>query len=434
MIKNILKIFLALIIAGIIILVIISASRSIYITSANNNFKKGKYETAAKQYEKLIKIDPKNNTYKIKLADSLVKLPFDYDTQKRICDFLEKYEGNQYTYVLEEKLKKYKADLDLRIGANYIEKAPLNNQILRWEDDAFPLKVYISGGNNEYREAVKKAFDYWTYTTKNFFSFAYTDNMNKADVYVEIVGEAKANCTGEGCYYVAALTNPEIKNNILIHMNMTIYSSDPNGNVILPEKVYRTTLHEIGHVLGIMGHSDNPGNLMYASGRHDEFEDYSKHTSVLSAQDINTLDYLYMIVPNISNVSKDKHITENKIHPNVILGTSRQIKERDIQNALNYISKAPNLAVGYLDLGNAYVQNEQYSNALQTYKQGFELSVDKQEKYLFVYNMATTCIKMKNRDKALEYAEYAKKLNPTDEINHLIHDIKYPLGLSEPEY
>ncbi len=434
MIKSALRIFLAVFLGLIVIFIVYQASKTIFINSASSNLKKGKYETAAKQYEKLVKLYPSNYTYKLNLVESLMHLPFSYETQKRICDFIEIYEGQNFIYPLEQKLKKYQSDLDLMIGPNYINKAPMNNQILRWEDDAFPLKVNISGGDETYQKSVKQAFDYWTYATKNFFSFAYTDNPKKAEVIIKIEENAKSNCGDEGCYYVAALTTPDIKNGILQHMNMVIYTKDPAKNIIPPDKVYRTTLHEIGHVLGIMGHSDNPENLMYASGKHDESEFFTEHRSALSPQDINTLNYLYMIVPNISNVSEDKHITTNKIYPHVILGTSKQIKERDIQNAIEYIRKAPNLAVGYLDLGNAYVQAEMYDIALKTYKQGYELSTDNQEKYLFVYNMATTCIKMKNRDKALEYAEYAKKLNPTDEVNKLIHDIKYPLGLSEPEY
>ena len=47
--------------------------------------------------------------------------------------------------------------------------------------------------------------------------------------------------------------------------------------------------------------------------------------------------------------------------------------------------------------------------------------------------MATTCMRMKDLKKALEYAEYAQKLNPTEEIKNLIHDIKYPLSINNPE-
>lgn len=406
----------------------------IYASSAQRNFETGKYEVAVKQYNLLLLFDPNNLKYKNNLADSLIKLPFTYENQSLICDFLERYEGQPFAYSLEQKLKKYQSNLDVMIGPNYIDKVPMNNKILRWEDDAFPLKVYITGSDATYQSMAKKAFDYWTYTSKNFFSFAYVNSPKDADVTVELIGAAKSNCEEEGCLYVGGVTVPDIKHDILKSMNMTIHTQDPYGKPLYPEDVYKVVLHEIGHVLGIFGHSDNPENIMYSSGKHEETEYFTQYRSSLSPQDINTLNYLYMIVPNISNVPANKHNTVNKIHPSIVLGTEEQIKKRDIENAIKYIQSAPNMAVGYMDLGNAYVQSEMYEKAMEAYKKGFDLSMDKKEKYDFVYNMATTCLRMKNREKALEYAEYAKKLNPTDEINKLIHDIKYPLSLSNPEY
>ena len=425
-----------LVIFGLIVfcVIVFGATKSIYISSAQRNLKNGKYETAVKQYEILTLLEPKNNTYKADLADALLNLPFTYENQQKICDFLEKYEGERFAYSLEQKLKKFQSDLDLMIGSNYIEKAPLNNQIVRWEDDAFPLKVSILGGDEIYKKAVKEAFDYWTKTTKNFFSFAYTDNPNEADVKVSIVGQAATNCQDEGCYYVAALTEPEIKHDILQYTDMKLYTQDPYGRTVSPEQLQKVTMHEIGHVLGIMGHSENPEDIMYASEQHNKQDYFSRYRTALSHNDINTLNYLYMIVPHVSNLPKEKLNKINKIHPNVVLGTSAQIKQKDIQDALNYIHKAPNLAIGYFNLGNAYVQSELYTKALNAYRQAFDLSVDKEEKYNIVYNMATTCIRMKDSKKALEYAEYAQKINPTDEIRQLIHDIKYPMALSEPGY
>ena len=388
------KNFLYFCAAIVLIFVIIFSLKIIYEASAKRNFETGKYDVAVKQYSLLLKMkqynffkDSNDVKYETALANSLIKLPFNYKNQSLICDFIEKYEGKPFTYSLDQKLKKFKSDLDVMIGPNYIDKAPLNNQILRWEDDAFPLKVYIYGGDGIYQDAAKRAFDYWTYTSKNFFSFAYTNNKKEANVTVEITGSAKSNCEGDGCLYVAAMTVPDIKHGILKSMDMLVYTKDPYGRVTSPDDVYKVVLHEIGHVLGIMGHSDKTENLMYASGKHIEFEYTEQHKSALSMQDINTLNYLYMIVPNISNIPQNKHNTVNKIHPSVILGTSRQINERDIENAKKYIATAPYLAIGYMDLGNAYVQAKRYEEGLKTYQQGFKLATDNQDKYNFVWHI-----------------------------------------------
>ena len=75
-----------------------------------------------------------------------------------------------------------------------------------------------------------------------------------------------------------------------------------------------------------------------------------------------------------------------------------------------------------------------YEKAFQTYQKGFELSSDLNEKYNFVYNMSLMCLKMGDKDKAIEYAEYAQKLIPTDEIQKLIHDIRNPYGIGNSRF
>lgn len=433
--KKLLKRFLFTFIAVVSLLIIFSLIKVIYVSSAKADFKAQRYRSAAQKYNLLLKLEPNNSVYKHELANNLVKLELTYENQSLICDFLEKYEDESYAYMLEERLKKLRSALDVKIGPNYVDKVPMGNQIIRWEDDAFPLMVYMTGGDEAYQSVVKKAFDYWTYASRNFFSFAYTKNEKDADIIVEIAGSAKSNCTGsEECMYILAYTAPEIKHDILKNMVMIIYAKDPAGNSVPLYSIYETTLHEIGHALGIMGHSENPENLMYSSGKNNESEYFRPHRTALSSQDINTLRYLYMIVPNISNIPRTKHNTKNKVHPNIILGTTKQMKKRDIENALKYVQTAPNLSIGYFDLGDAYVQSERYKDALYAYQKGFNLSSEREEKYNFVYRMAITCIKMKDRKKALEYAQYAQKIYPTDEVKNLIHDIKYPLSLRNSEY
>ena len=359
-----------LIFFGILILLYVGflIVKSFYIFSAQSNLDNKRYEKAARQYEFLTKIEPEKEKYKLNMATALLKVPLDYENQKRICDFLEKFQGKRYTSLLEQRLKKYRADLDLKIGTNYIDKAPTGNQIVRWEDDAFPLKVNIYGGNESYKNAIKGAFDFWTKSTNNFFSFVYIDNPNNADIKVQITGKAKTNCGTEGCYYVAAFTSPEIKNNILQYMNMLVYTTDPYGNPTTPEQIKKVAMHEIGHALGVMGHSDNPNDIMYASAQHDKNDYFSQYRTALSINDINTLNYLYMIVPNVSNVTDDKKNKKNKIYYKAVFGTDEEIKQKNIQEAINYVNNAPNISIGYLNLGNAYTDAEMYKNALEAYQ------------------------------------------------------------------
>ena len=86
-------------------------------------------------------------------------------------------------------------------------------------------------------------------------------------------------------------------------MTIILYSKDPFGNFFSDKELYNTILHEIGHALGIMGHSYSSEDLMYMATDNDSnfYAPYRSSFQYLSSKDINTIKLLYKMFPDISN-------------------------------------------------------------------------------------------------------------------------------------
>lgn len=185
---------------------------------------------------------------------------------------------------------------DQSTGDDYfdqIESTPLG--YLVWSK--FPLKIYVehypstelSAANQRFQQwtaAVKKAIAAW----KVYFPLEETTEQETADIVVlrsQPEREVKLN-PDTGLYdiprAIAAQTNYEFyltKDPAVIALRMTVQVSPNFAGVSL----LATIRHELGHALGIWGHSPEAKDAMY-------FSQVSDPPSI-SPRDINTLKKIY---------------------------------------------------------------------------------------------------------------------------------------------
>lgn len=234
-------------------------------------------------------------------------------------------------------------------------------------------------------------------------------------------------CSGQTCRYVVGFTTPNYKGPTLYDMTIVLYTNDPFGNYFSDKELYNTILHEIGHALGIMGHSYSTEDLMYMTADNDSsfYAPYRSSFQYLSSKDINTIRLLYKLLPTITNTPLNELNKKGLIYAPIILGTSAEISSRKLKEAQNYIKNAPDIAGGYIDMGIAYAELNKNKEALKAMQKAYELAKSDNEKYMVSYNLAVMNMNKGDYDTALKFAREAKELYNSDEVKELITNIKH---------
>jgi predicted Zn-dependent protease len=207
--------------------------------------------------------------------------------------FLELVPAGSRADYAREHLKYFeKMSLKMRSGSkasDYFSELR-SDELFRWPAEKSCLKVLIIPGDKtpgykpEYEKELRAAFQSWSQATAGTITFAYVDDLKKADIAVGWSDDpnlcAVKNEAGD-CRLKLEEGTRKIKYALILLLMNPPYSE------VSPVYVWNVSLHEIGHALGINGHSSNPSDAMYFFW----FPDNRRHT--LSERDINTVRRLY---------------------------------------------------------------------------------------------------------------------------------------------
>ncbi len=370
-----------------------------------------------------------NEDYRYYYVLTLTKLKPALQVQKDIFEISQSKIEDSAKRIAASKVAEWRSNINYNTGNNYIYNAPSENGIVRWNTDKMPLKVGLKHFDNVpgyYRNEVVAAFNQWQ-NSVDFLKFEYVQKNSKADIIIEIAPMPKNVCKEGACQYIVGYTVPKIKNNILKKMTITLYDKTPDGKYFSEKVLFNTIMHELGHALGIMGHSYYEGDLMFVSTTSNNKFDYTRARSsfqYLTSGDINTLKLLYKLIPDVSNTPVEEIDTTGLIYAPIIIGTTEEMHERKIEEALAYIQQAPEMSGGYVDLAIAYAELGKNEKAIQSFKKAIKYSKTDSELYLAYYNLAVLYSSMNNKSNALKYAKKAKALKDTDEVIELISRIK----------
>lgn len=407
-----------------------SICSSHYFNQGKKLYNSGQYDSSIKLFERSLQANPKNPTTRYYYALALSKSTPTYSNQKSLYllansqtkDMAQNYAQSQI-FILKERLLSGLED-------NYIYGAVLNKDILRWNTESFPLKVYIdtlSSPGRMYVDSIKRALDQWSKTT-NFLSFTEVDDPAQSDIEIKFSDYAGPDCTSADCRYVLATTaNRTDEYNRLSKMIITFYKNNPLGEENTSTQIYNTALHEIGHALGVSGHSDNPNDVMYGNNNQvKEFAVLGDSINYISKRDLNTMALLYRLAPTITN-SKGWYY-ENLYYPPLILGNEEEVLKIKLDELQKYVEQYPNYCGGYINIATVYYSMGNHKLAQEALDKADSLATNTDEKYLINYNRAILYYQNQDYHSALNSALKAKLIKDDNTVNSLIEDINSMLN------
>lgn len=387
-------------------------------------YSQGEYEDSLPYFERSLFADRKGILARFYYVLALSKSEPTYTVQKKLYQMSESDINDEATKYAKSQIGIMKHKLIKSFENNYIYNAAMGNDIVRWDIHSFPLNVYIETSDvpQYYYSAIKSAFNQWVNKT-NFIKFNYVNDKSNAQIIVSFKDISDDICDSRGnCRYIVAYTEPSISNDKnLKRMNLKFYKTNPLKQKFSQGEIYNTAQHEIGHTLGIMGHSDNPSDIMYAKSDTSTFDYAISSSRYISRRDLNTLIMLYRIEPTIM----DKKVkNETLYYAPLIIGKDDVVLQRKLEEYSKYIKNYPNLATGYINISSVYVDMGNFDLALKNLNTAKTLAKSVDEKYIIEYDLAIIYYNKQEPQKALEHAKRAQEIKPSDNADELISDIE----------
>lgn len=264
-----------------------------YNNLANLQEKKRQYADAAVTYKQALALAPQDALLHFNLAVILEK-------QGKVIEAYEHY--REYVKLspnpkpqIVELIKNF--DAKHLAGKNTPDYYSLvtqesNGERLIWPEWQIPIPVYI--GLTDPRQAVfiqniYQGFDTWSAVTNRTLRFREVGYPDQAKILITLrqgpLMDPNASI-GHANFNSASLYQEDPMR--ALKVSIVINTGDPDNDLPLEnrrEQVSKLVLHELGHAIGIWGHSKDPTDIMYTH----------PIVSRLSQRDINTVRKLYKI-------------------------------------------------------------------------------------------------------------------------------------------
>ncbi len=165
--------------------------------------------------------------------------------------------------------------------------------IYRWAQERMPLRIYIEPGLDvvgyfaRFDKVLLDAFNEWCKASGGNVSVTRVDNQNQADIFCSWTSNPE-EVTVSGTQGERGSARIIAKGNNILRATLKILTKPfLEDGYLSDDDMKKACLHEVGHVLGLQGHSNNNHDVMFFT------VDTSTVWPVLTKRDKATMSRLY---------------------------------------------------------------------------------------------------------------------------------------------
>ena len=397
---------------------------------AKRDYDAGHYTQAYKIFNVFALINPFDEEVIEYQVKTLQHLPSTYTNQKKLYEISQYDDAGAAEELARDEVLNLKQKIMQEAGDNYIESVLFNNRVIRWNLDYKPISFYISVEDSNipdyYRTKVYNSFAEWTDASGQLVTFKEIQSKEAADILVVLSNSVPESVQKYFDKYQVGNTYPILKNDNLKQMVINIKTRNENGTFHLDSEFANIIKHEIGHALGIWGHSSRQNDVMFY--RADNIMEGAREKS-LSYRDINTLKLLYRLAPDTINVELSADELEKMIYHYIVTKTSNRSSENEIRQIMEELNANRNDISKWVDLAIEYSINERYAQSNTILFKALPLiNRDVNNLHIIYYNIAANYYYLHQYREAENYINRARRLRSDYDTRALGAFINYKLG------
>lgn len=358
-------------------------------------------------------------------ALALAQMPPTFENQTALYEISQLDNCDKASEYADAVLLNMKKKIDANIGPNYAGNALYNNTLFRWNQN-YPITYYIynkNGSSMEYINALRKAINNWSRATNGGLKFQELQSGD-ADIVIILTDALSPSSESEDPGRSGSVA-PKIEKDKLEGVNIKLKTKYGNGGQKYDiNRFYILAQHEMGHALGVWGHSSDPRDIMYYDG---DYISEINPNKVITPRDSNTLSLVYKMLPDAINKPIDAKDKEHLFYHYLITSVPGEDFNLEVQRLLRQTRRDVNDINAWIDLGINYGISKHYKQSNTVFNGILPLARNSSElQFVIFYNMAANYYKLRdyhNAERSLQFATMHRQDIDTEMLSAFI-DLK----------